>query len=130
MKVNGMNAAELLRNAAQVIDERGQVRDTPEGERSMARAVDAFNTLNGSREFIAFTELDGWIFMCVLKLARATAGKAHVDDFVDLAGYGALAAECLSRLLDEDVNVAFVVENAAAPYRVDGVEWTPPAVRA
>lgn len=42
------------------------------------------------------SELDGWIFMCVLKLARGTAGEPYLDDFSDLAGYGALGGECIS----------------------------------
>jgi hypothetical protein len=82
-------AAEILREAASVIEQRATLRDLPNGERSMARAVEAYNALSGK----SLTELDGWIFMCVLKMARATAGKPHLDDFTDLAGYAALAAE-------------------------------------
>lgn len=89
-----MKAADYLRTAAEVIEQRGQLRDKPDGERSMERAVDAYITLNGPT---LQTELDGWLFMAVLKLARATAGKPHVDDWTDLAGYAALAAECLER---------------------------------
>lgn len=87
-----MKAADYLRTAAEAIEQRGQLRDKPDGERSMERAVDAYITLNGPA---IQTELDGWMFMAVLKLARATAGKPHVDDWTDLAGYAALAAECL-----------------------------------
>jgi hypothetical protein len=88
-----MSAASVLREAAAVIEQRAQFRDTPDGERSMERAVKAFNTLTGAN----LTELEGWIFMSVLKLARATAGKPHLDDYTDLAGYAALAAECVQR---------------------------------
>lgn len=88
-----MKANEILRQAADVIEERGQLRDKPDGERSMARAVTAFNALTGS----TMSELDGWLFMSVLKIARATAGKPHLDDCTDLAGYAALAAECVAR---------------------------------
>lgn len=87
------DAAQVLRDAAAIIEERGRVRDNEAGERSMARAVAAFNALTGRR----LTELDGWLFMSVLKMARATAGKPHLDDWTDLAGYAALGAECLSR---------------------------------
>lgn len=55
----------------------------------MLRAVTAYNALTGA----TLSELDGWTFMCILKLARATAGKPHLDDFTDLAGYAALAGE-------------------------------------
>ena len=82
-------AAQILREAADVIEQRGKLRDLPSGERSMARAVKAFNALRGT----SMTENDGWVFMCVLKMARATAGKPHKDDYTDLAGYAALAGE-------------------------------------
>lgn len=87
-----MKANDILRQAADIIEERGKLRDNEHGERSMARAVDAYTALRGQ---IMESELDGWIFMCVLKLARATAGNPHLDDFSDLAGYAALAGECM-----------------------------------
>lgn len=88
-----MKADEILRQAADIHHERGKLRDTPEGERSMARAVSAYTALRGT---VMESELDGWIFMCLLKLARATAGGSHLDDYSDLAGYAALAGECIS----------------------------------
>lgn len=83
----------LLLAAAEAIRQRAALRDLPEGERSMARAIAAYNALTGA----TLSELDGWLFMCILKLSRATAGEAHIDDYTDLAGYAALAAECLQR---------------------------------
>jgi hypothetical protein len=88
-----MKADDILRQAADIIEDRGKLRDNEQGERSMARAVAAYTALRGP---VMQSELDGWIFMCVLKLARATAGKPHLDDFSDLAGYAALAGECIS----------------------------------
>lgn len=88
-----MKADEILRQAADIIEERGKLRDTPEGERSMARAVAAYTALRGKA---MESELDGLVFMCVLKLARATAGESYLDDYSDLAGYAALAGECIS----------------------------------
>lgn len=88
-----MKADDILRQAAEIIEERGKLRDNAEGERSMARAVAAYTALCGPR---MESELHGWIFMCVLKLARGTAGVSHLDDFSDLAGYAALAGECIS----------------------------------
>jgi hypothetical protein len=90
-------ADELLRQAAATIEERGKQRDDAEGERSMRRAVGMFNAMVDGRPYPAegfISELDGWLFMCCLKMARATAGKLCVDDYIDLAGYAALAAEC------------------------------------
>lgn len=84
-------AAEIVQSAADAISQRGTLRDNAAGERSMKRAVDAFNGLLGRP---ALTEQEGWLFMCVLKMARATAGKHHLDDYTDLAGYAGLAGEC------------------------------------
>lgn len=86
-----MSAAQILREAANVIEERALLRDSPSGERSMAPTVSAFNALHLSADK---TELDGWKFMCCLKLARASQGEFHLDDWIDLAGYAALAGEC------------------------------------
>ena len=59
----------------------------------MARAVTAYNALTGAQ----LSETDGWVFMCVLKLSRAAAGRPHLDDYTDLAGYAALAAEGVAK---------------------------------
>ena len=83
-----VDAQAILRQAAQTIDDRAAERDLP-AERSMARAVGAFNTLTGKD----LTETQGWLFMAVLKLARATAGKHNPDDLLDAAAYVALALE-------------------------------------
>lgn len=87
-----MKANEILRQAADVIEERGKLRDKPNGERSMARAVGAFNALMGTN----LSEGDGWLFMCCLKMSRGTAGTPHLDDATDQVGYGALWGEWLS----------------------------------
>ena len=57
----------------------------------MARAVAAFNGLVGGDTRL--TEVEGWLFMVCLKMARATAGKVNPDDFVDGSGYMGLAGE-------------------------------------
>lgn len=85
-----MTAAETLRRAAQHIEDRAAARDQPQGERSMARAVAAFNALTGHQ----LTERDGWLFMVTLKAARAcTTATGQPDDYEDLSAYAALAAE-------------------------------------
>lgn len=83
-------ATEILRTAADHIDHRATLRDTPEGERSMRRTVDAFNALTGEQ----LSERDGWLFMALLKAARATAGGHNPDDYEDMAAYAALMGEC------------------------------------
>lgn len=86
-------APELLITAADAIADRAELRDQPNGERSMGRAVSAFNALFGQQ----LTEQQGWQFMVLLKLARSSAGRTHLDDFTDAAAYAALAGECADR---------------------------------
>ncbi len=83
-----MNAPDILIRAAELIERRAAERDLPQ-ERSMARAVDAFNVLTGR----CLSEREGWLFMAVLKLSRATAGAPIDDDLIDAAAYCALALE-------------------------------------
>jgi hypothetical protein len=83
-------ATDVLVRAGDAIDDRAALRDqTVTGERSMARTVAAFNALYGT----ALTEVHGWQFMQILKMARAASGKPHLDDYVDGAAYAALAGE-------------------------------------
>lgn len=84
-----MQAFEHLEHAAEALKQRAALRDNPDGERSMFRAVEAFNTLTGQ----TLSEVEGWMFMAVLKMARATAGGHHDDDYTDGAAYFALAGE-------------------------------------
>ena len=87
-----MNAPDILISAAACIGDRAAQRDCKTtGERSMATATATFNALTGYR----LTERQGWIFMAVLKLARAQAGRDVLDDYVDGAAYIALAGETI-----------------------------------
>lgn len=81
-------APEILAQAAQCIGDRAASRDLP-AERSMARTVRAYNAITGH----ALAEREGWLFMAVLKAARATAGSHNPDDYTDGAAYFALAGE-------------------------------------
>ena len=83
-------ASDILLCAADCITERAAQRDKPDGERSMARAVASFNALTEHR----LSERDGWLFMAILKAARAQGSLHHIDDYVDMAAYSALAGEC------------------------------------
>lgn len=84
-------ADEILAAAQETLRQRAATRDQPSGERSMARAVAAFNAVTGHK----LTTREGWLFMAVLKLARATTagGRHNGDDYVDGAAYFALAGE-------------------------------------
>ena len=90
------NPGDLLRMAADTIDQRGQERDGGQ-ERSMAATVAAFNAIEGT----SLTERQGWVFMQTLKLVRAAStarnGRYNHDDYVDGAAYAALGAECASK---------------------------------
>lgn len=83
-------ATDFLHQAAALIEARAADRDLPV-ERSMRRAVTAFNTLTGAD----LSEVQGWVFMAVLKLSRAQGGRFCPDDYLDGAAYLALALECV-----------------------------------
>lgn len=85
-----MKAPDTLKRAAQHMEDRATARDQPEGERSMPRCVAAFNALTGHR----LSERDGWLFMAVLKAARAATTPTGIsDDYEDGAAYFGLAGE-------------------------------------
>lgn len=75
------------------MEERGKQYDKPDGERSMARTVEAFNAITGHN----LSEPDGWLLLQVLKDVRQwqTPGKAHPDSLQDCIAYAALKAEAL-----------------------------------
>lgn len=73
-------APEILAKARQHMEDRAAARDQAAGERSMARTVAAFNALTGRD----LSERDGWLFMAVLKAARAfTTPTGIPDDYED-----------------------------------------------
>lgn len=82
-------ADRYLQAAADEMADRAAGRDTQDGERSMARAVSAFNALYDQ----ALTVTEGWQFMSLLKKARGAQGAYREDDYVDDIAYAALAAE-------------------------------------
>ena len=84
-----VSAADILRKGAQHIEDRAASRDMPEGERSMARCVKAFNAMFGKD----MTETEGWQFMVLLKMARSVGGAHNPDDYEDGTAYNALAGE-------------------------------------
>lgn len=95
-----LNTAEgILKQAMDAMTNRASERDV-QSERSMARAVSAFNSLTDNR----LSERDGWLFMAVLKIARAGTTKDGVpDDYVDGAAYMALAGESVERTRPPEV---------------------------
>ena len=88
-----MNAAEILQGGIDAMIDRAAERDKPDGERTMVRIVGTYEQLTGIR----IKESHGWLFMVALKMARATAGKHRIDDYIDGAAYMALAGEAAER---------------------------------
>lgn len=88
-----MRSTEFLQAAIDVQAERGKQYDSPEGERSMGRTVQAFNAITGRD----LTEADGWLFMQVLKDVRQWQNPEayHHDSALDGVAYASLKAEAL-----------------------------------
>jgi hypothetical protein len=85
-----MKSTDYLNAAAAIQRARAAEYDKPEGERSMAQTVVAFNAITGQD----LTESQGWEFMCVLKQVRLFSKPGfHQDSAEDLVSYAALLAE-------------------------------------
>lgn len=89
-----MKAQDFLRKGADLLEERGKQYDQPGGERSMGKAVSAFNTITGR----SLTEAEGWLLLQVLKDVRQWQNPDvyHADSAEDCVSYAALKAEALA----------------------------------
>mgnify|MGYP000657523540 CR=1 FL=1 len=87
------NASDILTQAAAEMANRAATYDKPEGERSMAATVAAFNAVTGH----TLNEQQGWQFMELLKIVRSNQGGYRADSFIDGAAYAALAGEAANR---------------------------------
>jgi len=84
------SAADLLAAAEKHMRDRAATYDKPEGERSMARTVLAFNAITGRD----LAESEGWLLMQILKDVRDRQRVApHTDSLEDCVAYAALKAE-------------------------------------
>lgn len=84
------SAPALLDKAAGHMRDRAAVYDKPGGERSMGRAVAAFNAITGRD----LQESEGWLLLQVLKDVRdRQRDAAHQDSLEDCIAYAALKAE-------------------------------------
>jgi len=85
-----ITAQQLLNKAQTHMQARAATYDKPEGERSMAATVTAYNAITGH----SLTEANGWLLMSVLKMVRDNQRKeAHVDSVEDLVAYASLYGE-------------------------------------
>jgi hypothetical protein len=89
-----MKSTEFLQAAIDTQAERGKQYDSPEGERSMGRTVQAFNAITGRD----LTEAEGWLLLQTLKDVRQwqNPDKYHHDSALDGVAYASLKAEALS----------------------------------
>ena len=88
-----MQAKDILAQAGEEMANRAETYDKPEGERSMAKTVAAFNVITGHE----LTDQQGWQFMELLKIVRSNQGGYRADSFIDGAAYAALAGEAAAR---------------------------------
>ena len=91
-----MDADGYLEQAADQIRDRAPDRDSDDGKRTMAATVAAFNAIYGTE----LSEEMGWQFMVLLKMVRGSQGSFRADDYVDQAGYSALAGEAAGQTPD------------------------------
>lgn len=86
-------APEFLESSARIMDERAKAYDQEDGERSMGKAVAAFNIITGQ----SISESEGWLLLQILKDVRQWATPAyHQDSAEDCVSYAALKAEALA----------------------------------
>ena len=90
--VKALTPEAILQEAKDMIAERGKRRDNGQ-ERSMQRIVKTFEALTDHK----MTEVEGWLFMVVLKLCRERTGS-DIDNWIDGAAYMGLAAEAVEKM--------------------------------
>lgn len=85
-----MTAPELMGKAKGHMEARASTYDQPGGERSMGKAVAAFNAITGC----ALAESEGWLLLQLLKDVRLFQRPGfHADSAEDCIAYAALKAE-------------------------------------
>ena len=76
------------------MEERGKQYDSPGGERSMSKTVQAFNAITGHQ----LSEAEGWLLLQVLKDVRQWQKPGfHQDSADDGVAYAALKAEAKAK---------------------------------
>lgn len=88
-----MNRAECLDEAKRLItQDRQNTHGQPEN--GLRRIASLWSVYLGTE----VTEVDVAMMMVLLKVARQSMNEVHLDNYVDVAGYAALAAELISPL--------------------------------
>ncbi|MBP9803298.1 MAG: hypothetical protein KBE22_00135 [Candidatus Accumulibacter sp.] len=89
-----MSATEYLDAAKETMADRGRQYDSAGGERSMGKAIAAFNAITGRSLAVS----EGWLLMLLLKQARQWSTDGfHADSALDAVAYAALLAEELEK---------------------------------
>lgn len=86
-----MQAQDFLLAGIGHMRNRASTYDKPEGERSMAATIAAFNAVTG--DGLMNSEERGWLFMQLLKAVRSQQGDFRADSYEDGASYAGLAGE-------------------------------------
>lgn len=84
-----MKAHEILQQGAVHLEDRAKTYDNKQGERSIQKTVDAFNTITGHK----VTAEEAWLFMVLLKAVRSQQGGFKGDNYEDGSAYFALMGE-------------------------------------
>jgi len=101
-------ANQLLNKAASHMQARAATYDKPEGERSMAATVTAYNAVTGQN----ITESHGWLLMSLLKMVRDNQRtEPHTDSVEDLIAYSALYGEARLNSIKTGENINSAVNN-------------------
>lgn len=90
-------APEILQAGIGHMQDRATTYDKPEGERSMAATVAAFNAVTGDGRMD--TEERGWLFQLLLKAVRSQQGAFKLDNYEDGAAYFGLMGEAAAASL-------------------------------
>lgn len=82
-------AQSILQAGLGHMQDRAATYDKPDGERSMAATVAAFNAVTG----LNLTAEQGWLFQVLLKAVRSQQGAFRLDNYEDGAAYFGLMGE-------------------------------------
>ena len=96
-----MNRKECLDDAIRhTTGQRQEDYGTPED--NFGRIAKLWSDYDGR---VSFTAVDVAMMLALLKIARSKASIAHFDNYVDLAGYAACAAEIASEAVKIDYSL-------------------------
>lgn len=90
-----MKANEILKRAAEHMQDRAATYDKKDGERSIGATVAAFNAVTG--DGLMNSEERGWLFMSLLKKVRSQQGEYRADNYEDDTAYSSLQGEAAAR---------------------------------